>query len=179
MTAITVPLDGFCAELLRVYEQANSDLSAISEQKDADAPGVFSYRLPHQATYGLQAIPYSAFHRNHGYRLQELDFSIPCYLTARKFGKESQTVLMLQAPNWWQKMRHPHVLKHLEIHVAKDGAHLLLGPGTSPRPKRSSRNWILLLTEKQQSTFSGLMPGAPRWRSLLETWRKSWYRKTK
>lgn len=187
MTVITASLDGFCAELARVYEQVNSNLSVISEQKGADAAEVFSYRLQppagtqekYQAKYGLHSIPYSAFHRNHGYRLQEFDFSMPCYLTARKFGKQSQTVIILQAPSWWRKIRYPHILKHLEIHVAKDGAHLRLGPATALRPKRSHRQWILLLTEQQQSTFSSLMPGPPKWRSLLETWRETWFRKAR
>jgi len=177
MAAITLTLDDLCAELSRVFEQVNRDLPAISEQKGTDATQVFSYRLPHQATYELLTIPYDKFHRNHGYSLQDFIFSLPCYLTTRKFNKESQVVLMLQTPNWWQKIRHPHVLKHLEIQVAKDGTNLALGPGKAMRPKRSRRNWIFLLTEDQQSKFSSLIPDTSWWRSSQKIWRKFWTRK--
>lgn len=172
MNTITMTLDGFCAELSRVFEQVNNDLPVISEQKGADTTQLFSYRLPLQAVCGLQTIPHSKFHRNHAYRLQEFSVGIPCYLTTRKCGKDAQAVLILQRPNWWQKIHYPHILKHLEIHVTKVGVNLVLNSCKVICPTHSHRHWIFLLTEHQQSQFADLVPRTSWWRSLQKIWHR-------
>jgi hypothetical protein len=142
-------LDALCTELSRAFAQANEDPVMTGTREESHATQVFSYALPSQTKYGLRTIPYRDFYPDHPYRLSELDFRTPCYLTTRRTGARRQHLLMIGRPTWLQRIYRAHTALLLEIKIADGALSYRFGSTKATPAGRRSAVWCFTLSDTQ------------------------------
>jgi hypothetical protein len=162
-------LDALCTELSRAFAQANEDPVMTGTREEHHPTRVFSYALPSQTKYGLRTIPYSDFYPDNKYRLSELDFRTPCYLTTRRSGAQRQHLLMIGRPTWLQRIYRAHTALLLEIKIA-DGAlsYRFASTKTTPAGRRSAV-WCFTLSDTQLAELRHALSVKARDKNLAST----------